>query len=182
MGRYGFIVRLHFAWIEKAASVPHGENGDSFDLDLGDDSMSRGDRLTDLGTPDFRYHASSVILRFRFLPALASATLLLAGEPRALSPTEPPSTASSPRPPGRGRPDASSLVLDNFPSYLEQVETIRGLTFTRPVAKGRQSLADFRAFLAREIEREMPARAPRAPRERSHGSVCFPRVRPLQGL
>lgn len=52
--------------------------------------------------------------------------------------------------------EATPLVLADFPSYLKEVEKIRGLTFTGPVAKGRQSLDEFRGFIGREIDREMP--------------------------
>jgi hypothetical protein len=56
-----------------------------------------------------------------------------------------------------GKAEAETLVLENFPSYVETVEAIRHLTFKGPVAKGRQSVEEFRAFIAGEIDRDLPA-------------------------
>ena len=62
-------------------------------------------------------------------------------------------------PAGAGRA-ADAFDFPDFPQYLKTVETIRGLTFTGPVAKARQSPRDFRRFVRGEIDRDLPA--PRA--------------------
>jgi hypothetical protein len=61
-------------------------------------------------------------------------------------------------PPGAAETtQADNFAFPDFPQYLKTVETIRGLSFTGPVAKARQSPREFRRFVRGEIDRDLPA-------------------------
>jgi hypothetical protein len=49
------------------------------------------------------------------------------------------------------------LLPPDLPAYQKEIEGIRSLTFKAPVASGRQSLAEFRAFIEQDLDQDLPA-------------------------
>lgn len=64
------------------------------------------------------------------------------------------------------------LALPDLPAHFKEIESIRMLSFKEPVLKGTQSLADFRRFVQKDIDHDLPP--PRA--------ACVSRSLGLLGL
>ena len=53
-------------------------------------------------------------------------------------------------------PASTPLALPDLPAYVKEIERIRGLTFKEPVANGTQTLAEFRGFIQKDLDAELP--------------------------
>ncbi len=51
---------------------------------------------------------------------------------------------------------ATPLALPDLPSYTKEIESIRQLPFKHAVANGRQSLAEFRKFVQKDLDYDLP--------------------------
>jgi hypothetical protein len=57
---------------------------------------------------------------------------------------------------GRATPQEEAPIQDRIPRFEEEVTRLRGLSFEKPVQAGTLTKEEFRAFLRRELDRDLP--------------------------